>query len=337
MMGAASLEGFRHELIPLTDRDRWNAALQAVPHAIGHTWAYCHAFWLSSRLPTWLYHGRVGRAHVVCPLSERSFRGEWDVFTPYGFAGMTSTETIPSFEQEWRRFVDSRLWVCAYLQGNPLLHDPLAGKGGVTYNSIFVLDLTRPDEELLAGMSASRRRGLRRLREQEFDIEPGGLKSAEFVIRHAQEFFAEKSASSRYRFADETWRELLAAPGILVLEARQGGQLVAITMFGIAGGLADYLFNISIPSGQAASAGLLWAGMRKLRASGCRTLNLGGGIRPDDNVAEFKRRFGGKSVPLVSFKQIFRPEAFAMLCRVACVSPVTDGFFPPYHARSGTD
>ena len=93
-----------HELIPLEEKLRWEAALEGVPHAFAHTWENCHAMALSSALPTFLYHYKAGDLRVVCPLAERSYGGERDVLTPYGIAGMTSTGSAPGFAKAWRAF-----------------------------------------------------------------------------------------------------------------------------------------------------------------------------------------------------------------------------------------
>ena len=42
-------------------------------------------------------------------------------------------------------------------------------------------------------------------------------------------------------------------------------------------------------------------------------LNLGGGVRDGDTLAEFKRRFGGLELPLKSLRQIYRPDEYAVL------------------------
>jgi hypothetical protein len=61
-------------------------------------------------------------------------------------------------------------------------------------------------------------------------------------------------------------------------------------------------------------------------------LNLGGGIRPGDDLAEFKRRFGAVELPLASLRQVYRADAYEELCRAAGVTSERAGWFPPYRA-----
>ena len=84
------MRDIRHSLIGLDERDRWRSALAGVPHGFGHTWESCHAFSLTTDLPTYLYLAKCPEGRVVCPLIERSPRGAVDVATPFGFSGFAA-------------------------------------------------------------------------------------------------------------------------------------------------------------------------------------------------------------------------------------------------------
>jgi hypothetical protein len=114
------------------------------------------------------------------------------------------------------------------------------------------------------------------------------------------------------------------------------GQLESVAAFGYTAHAGDYLFGVSRPGGERHSARLVWWGIERLRELGVASLNLGGGIRPGDDVAEFKRRFGAAEKPLASLCQVYRREAYERLCAKAGVSPGSSGWFPPYRApRAG--
>ena len=318
-------------LIPLEDETGWAEALEGVPHAFAHRNDHCRAFAASSGLPTHLYAAEFDGVRVACPLSVRTFMGERDVVTPYGFAGFTSSGPAPGFAGVWRQFAAAQGWVCGYLQNNPLLPDPLSEEPGEEATELFVLDLSRSDQDLLSAMSPSRRRQLRR--GDDFAIGPAGPGAVEFLIEEGAEFFETRQASSIYRFCETTWRGIMASEALTALEARRDGAIVAVTLLGAAGGVGDYLFNVSRPGGQEASAPLLWQGVLRLKGAGVRWLNLGGGIRPGDAVAEFKRRFGAATAPMVVRKQVYRPEAFGRLCAKAGVEANAEpGYFPSYYA-----
>src|SRR4029450_10723201 len=109
------------ELIPLEEPERWNVALQGIPHGFGHTWDSCHAFSLTTHLPTYLYLAECPEGRVVCPLIERRFLGEADVATPFGFSGFAGRGHCARFGEQWRAFASRQGWICAYVGQNPIL------------------------------------------------------------------------------------------------------------------------------------------------------------------------------------------------------------------------
>ena len=58
------------------------------------------------------------------------------------------------------------------------------------------------------------------------------------------------------------------------------------------------------------SAPLVWAGAARLPDMGVPKLNLGGGARRDDGIAEFDKRFGAMRLRLGALKQMYRPHVF---------------------------
>ena len=115
--------------------------------------------------------------------------------------------------------------------------------------------------------------------------------------------------------------------------AEQGGGVVAVCVFAFTQHSAEYLFGISAPEGRQYTAPLLWAGATRLMARGIPRLNLGGGVRRDDGIADFKQRFGAKRLPLGALKQVYRPDVYASLSRESQKDPNDRaGFFPPYRA-----
>ena len=90
---------------------------------------------------------------------------------------------------------------------------------------------------------------------------------------------------------------------------------------------------MSVPGGERHAVHLIWAAVERLRALGVRALNLGGGIREGDDLAEFKRRFGAAELPLVSLRQVYRPDEYERLCLAGGRHlRALGGWFPPYRA-----
>jgi hypothetical protein len=340
MDSVAGTEGATHELIPLSDHERWEAALRGIDHAFWHRWACCSALAAPSVHSVHLYAYTDAKARVVCPLIERQHRGHTDVATPAGFSGFAGRGRSRDFPGRWTEFARRQGWVCGYIAVHPLLEwRGLIVEEEVRFErNIYVLPLNGDEEALFGRLSTNRKRQIRAWRGARKDTTRDAHAISEFLVEAAPDFYRARHASAAYYVAPEGWRALLRLPEILAIGAVSGGRIVAVSVFALAGRRAEYLFNISVPEGQYASAPLLWEGALALRARGASLLNLGGGLREGDSLAEFKRRFGSEMHPVPCVKQIYDPERYARLCREAHPTGVPErSFFPAYHNRPDPD
>src|SRR4028118_253375 len=94
----------KHTRIPLSEPAEWRNALEGIPHAFGHTWESCYAMNLTTGNPTYLYLFEDGDTRIVCPVSERLFKGQVDIVTPYGFSGFTGNKEHSDFRRHWKTF-----------------------------------------------------------------------------------------------------------------------------------------------------------------------------------------------------------------------------------------
>jgi GNAT acetyltransferase-like protein len=323
-----------HRLIPLEARDEWTRALDGVPHAFAHSWESCHAMHLSTGHATMLYVFERDGARVVCPIAERVFDGATDVVTPYGFSGFTSSAELPGFPAAWRAFAADRGWVCGYIALHPVLeraslYDP---RDAVHRTELYLLDIA-DEAAMYARLSENRRRELKAWNTDGAELVTDREPLAAFVLAEHDAFFTARGAGSAYRLGSDTWRALFAAENVVLLGIRLAGRIVAVSIFGVAPGVAEYLFNVSVDDGRRFGAPLIWEGVRRLRARGLAVLDLGGGVQPGDGVARFKQRFGARRVPFTTLRQVYDPERYRALCDGAAVDPADRaGFFPPYRS-----
>jgi hypothetical protein len=183
-------------------------------------------------------------------------------------------------------------------------------------------------------MSVNRRRQLREWERGDVKAVTDRLRLGRFFSEHLSAFLDERRAARIYYLSASTLDALFASDDVFLLGAEVDGELEAVSVFAHTPYIADYLFNVSIPAGRRHSAPLIWYGAQCLKSAGTPLLNLGGGIRPGDGVAGFKARFGARETPLRSLRQVYRPDVYQELCRLASVASVTPGdYFPPYHAR----
>ena len=325
----------RHTCIPLSAPNEWKRALAGVPHAFGHTWGSCSAMALSTGFPTFLYTYEEGNTRVVCAIAERRIGAAVDIVTPYGFSGFAGNRPSPEFPSRWRAFAAERGYVCGYIGVNPLFYDGSYGDPGemFPYNSLFILDLTQDESTLFAALATNRKRALGAAARQGWEPlqEPEPLK--QFFRERCVAFLRSRGSAEAYEFSQETLASLASLDNVLFLGAGAPDRVEAVSVFAYTPFSAEYLFGLSLPEGQRYSAPLIWDGALRLKALGVPALNLGGGIRPGDGVAEFKARFGGREVSLGALKQVYDDEAFVRLCRAAGQDPSgRSGYFPPYRA-----
>jgi hypothetical protein len=323
-----------HRRIALEAAAEWDRALEGLPHGFAHTWKHCHAVQLTTGLPTYLYCWERGSARVVCPLTERRFRGQADVVTPFGFNGFTGTADCAGFPDDWAEFTAGERYVCGYIGLNPVLRNDTcyARETAAAHNSVFVLDLRCTMDQLMDRVQPRRRTQLRAPLPPQTRIVWDRERLAAFFLATYPEFMRRAEAAPIYAFNEATLSSLCSQDTVLLVGAEVDGQLEAVLMFGYTAWVADYLFGVALPHGRHYSTRLLWCGVERLHDLGIPLLNLGGGARPNDGIAAFKRRFGAQELPLISLRQVYRPELFRALCLAAGVDPIGEGYFPPYHA-----
>ena len=319
-------------LIELHSPDEWAEALSGIPHGPAHTWAYNRAIQRSSGNPTYLYVLEGASTRIACPFAERDFSTYTDAVTPYGFSGFTGIAGDCSLEPHWWSFASSRGWICAYIALHPSLEDRSWFRAeALPQKTLFTLDLTLPEADLVARLSTNRKRQIR----QRFGISRQPDTLTDFFVREYGDFMRRKRAAPVFRFSKETLEQLCRMPNTILIGAVRAGTVRAVSLFAYTPYLADFLFHISLAGEERYSAGLLWRAAMELKALSVPRLNLGGGVREEDSLAEYKRRFGGDQVTFRALKEVYCPEIYRALCAESGVKDEAGrAYFPAYRAAS---
>ncbi|MCR5700290.1 MAG: peptidoglycan bridge formation glycyltransferase FemA/FemB family protein [Candidatus Saccharibacteria bacterium] len=165
-----------------------------------------------------------------------------------------------------------------------------------------VLDLTKSEEEILAGASQGFRRKLRKAYKNEIEI------SADISDEAIDEFCRlEKLHAERQKYVafSTSWLkkqfEAFRAGGeVLIYTAKKDGEVLAQNFMIFYGSEASYHYGVSSQLGTKYSAAPLlhMAAMEEARKRGCVRYNLWGIVEPEEKehrfygVSEFKRSFG---------------------------------------------
>jgi len=325
-----------HRLIPLSERDEWRDALLGIRHAFAHTWEHCYAMHLTTGLETFLYRFENDGMQMVCPVAEREFSGYTDIVKPFGISGFAGNGSCPGFSTYWKEFASDRGYVCGYLGLHPVFdHGHLFDPSEIfRYNTVYIMDLTPPEDQILAKMSATRREQINRGDGAETTLVHDKSLLATFFLEHYEGFLRSRGAPPHYFFSQQTLSYLLSCDNVMLVGAQKSGKIIAANLFAYTNDIGDGLFNVSLPEGRSSSATLLWQAARKLKSLGVPAKNLGGG-KSNSGIAKFKQRFGCKELPLRCLKQIYRPDVYRELCAQTNTGPDDmTGFFPAYRQKS---
>ena len=316
--------------IPLESSSEWKDALKGIKHSFGHTWENCNAMQLTTGLTTYLYCFETENDRVVCPICERDYNGYIDILKPFGFSGFVANCDYTEFQQHWKEFARQKGYICGYLGLNPIfdfssLFDPVEI---YQYDTIHVLDLTLSLNELWANLSTNRKRQLKDWNNMSADLATEKNKLTDFFLSNYMDFFLGKGAEQFYLFSKDTLSFLFKLDNVLIVGAPNSQDLEAVSVFAYTEDVGDYLFNISLPGGKDHTAPLIWYGVNYLKSQKIPLFNLGGG---GGGIGESKRRYGGKELALRCIKQIYEPNIYEKLCRLANTdSADRTGYFPAY-------
>ena len=327
----------RSEWIPLAARDRWEAALQGIPHGFTHRPEYVaavagvggHAAGL------WAWQGDRGRA--ACPLLWRDAPGGgFDIATPLGFAGFACAGDIDGMEAAWSGHWREAGALCAYVQLSPWREAAdwrlaLPGFADLLSPSreCWLWDLRPAPDALAAAMQPKHRQLLHKWQRESAGLCWDVARLRPAFDRLYADFVARRGLGPAYRFTPDAMDELSASPGVLWVGAldAQGG-LEAVTVFLCHDEFADSFLNAATPAGRAHSRGLYWQGALRLRELGVHWLNLGGGVSDGDELARFKQRLGAMPRRTLALRQVFDTAGFERACAAAGVG--AGERFPPW-------
>jgi hypothetical protein len=316
-------------IIPIEDRERWNAE-----HRQGglpsQSWHYAWGLSASGIDPK-LAVVRSRGARMLMPFFEREWRGAIDVATILGLSGASISPSSSAPLALWRDYGVQRGWVAGYVQlaTSVALGRSLPGAELVTGNTVFLLDLRAGDP--LEAVSRGMRHKIGAAAELGAVLvdDPDAL--AQGLKRLYPEAMRRVGASPRYLFSEATLERWASSPSSLVLGARIGGSVEAVSVWPVSGEEAEYQLNAGTTRGRQLGAWLISNAVQRLRERGVGVLNLGGGVHPGDGVYRFKARFKGTPTVMQAVRQVYDRTRYDELCGDAGVGEGSR-WFPAYRA-----
>jgi len=134
-------------------------------------------------------------------------------------------------------------------------------------------------------------------------------------------------------FSAESFELQFEIPGLWAFAARQGDEIVGMTLWYQQGDSAYYHLGAYSDAGYALSAsfGIFWTAIEFFRRKGLKRLDLGAGLDPQgtDGLARFKRGWANTECPVYLCGRILDPGAYALLATTSGNDPA---YFPTYRS-----
>ncbi len=191
--------------------------------------------------------------------------------------------------------------------------------GMATCNADQIVGLREPEEKLFARLDESCRRAVRKASAAKLAF---ALAETDAVMR----YFALAQCSARrtgetlapLSYFEDLWRHFEAQGRCAIVIVRHDGADVAALLLGIDKGAATFLGGVSDPAALHLRVNdyVHWQAMLWLKNIGVETYRLGPIFPevPEDwpiaRVSRFKRKFGGRSVPIIQGSYFISPEHY---------------------------
>ena len=186
-----------------------------------------------------------------------------------------------------------------------------------------VLDLKKPEEEILAGASQGFRRKLRKALKNDIEItaDTSDVAINEFCRLEKLHAERQKYVAFSSSFLTKQFEAFRDGNEILIYTARKDGEVLAQNFMIFYGPEASYHYGVSSELGTKYSAAPLLhiKAMEEARKRGCIRYNLWGIVEPEEKshrfygVSEFKRSFGCEELRYTpAHDMILKPTAYQL-------------------------
>jgi len=197
------------------------------------------------------------------------------------------------------------------------------------YITNYYFDLEVPYEKLLKNKSKSSRLKLKKILNNLKYRVVEDLMSDDFYTNYYR-ISRKKSFSEKYKISKENFLKYTNVNTIKYIEIQENNQFVAGGFFGFNNDEIDYLYGSSSEAYPDAIRLLIWEAVKYFKEKGQKRLFLGGGITPNDSLADFKRRLGTMNQKCRSIKMVVDTKTAEKIDGTILSESWYESFFPPY-------
>lgn len=327
-----ALEDAPITLATTDDPTAWARALTS-PHNVFQTWEYCSALQHSYAQKIHLIEIRSPSSSILCTYYERTKDGEhYDICSPYGYGGLHLSgdrSELASLSNELVKFFKKQEYVALFQMGQQV--EASTPNFIRPHRSSYILDISNI-EETWRRMNKNYRNEVNQFRNNsslKFVIDKQLLKEPFKELYY--QTLKRVNANSSYHFSKETLDQILDSDVSMLAGVEDSGTIEIVDLFLCKGGHAEYFLNASSVHGRAYAKPLIWNAAETLSDLSFSTLHLGGGVKENDSLSDFKRRFGSAPIQIAVWKEVIQPKTYDKLCRQYQVKDSkSQRYFPAY-------
>ena len=311
------------------EKEKWNSLINNIPASVYMTWEYCNIFRLK-------YNDDINllkisneiSSLIICYSSRSKINNQKDIFSIYGFGGLVFFgQNHQVLLSELLIYLKSRSVTTSFLMIHPKDHSNVFAEN---YRTTYVIDLQNNVDMLWKQLHSNHKYEINRFKKSYgFQISYDKIELFNDFKKLYKNTLTRVSASSVYDFSDDELYNLFMSPLSFVAGMFFNDQIQCVVVFLSYQNWSEYFINASTEIGRFATRSLIWESMIRLKESGVKHLNLGGGVSEGDHLDSFKRRFGGNACYSGIYKSIINQTEYSSLCEQFKVDLSSD-YFPSY-------
>ncbi|MEA3352859.1 MAG: hypothetical protein U9Q33_03445 [Campylobacterota bacterium] len=272
----------------------------------------------------------IDSLQISIPLEKKMINDsdDFDLITPINFQESTGNFIKENLQSIYEVLKTTNA-VCFYIQTKDEINYNNEMIDSKRYRTNYYFNLLLSKEEIYSNKKRDARQRLRKaLKNIKVNITED-IVSEEFYQNYAR-ISEENDFSEKYKFSLEQFNGFSSIKGIKYLELRSEGDFVAGGFFGLNHKEIDYLYAAGSERFRDNIRLLLWIAIEYFKDKGYEKLFLGGGIKEDDSLAEFKSRMGTYYQKCYTIMSILDKEKAQKYAKKEVTKEWFNNFFPPY-------
>lgn len=253
-----------------------------------------------------------------------------DAFTPIHFQNYIDNNYLQKNLLDLKKFFFEKNYLSFYIQSKNCLKSNIKNINTERFRTNYYLNLELSEEEYFSSFNQLSKRLIKKVNIKNFTLKKSIL-SNEF-IKHYNLLATNKKFSENYIYKDDQWELLKKCKDILFYELIDiNNNFIFGGLFGVDGKEIDYLYGCNSFKNKSGSRIFFMKVFNELKISGFKKLFLGGGVKENDSLSQFKISIGGMARKCSTIKCITDDEKAIKLNLKK--EDFFKGLFPPYKSK----